>query len=42
LEPRMVCEVAFAEWSHDAMLRHASYVGERTDKDPADVVREAP
>jgi len=40
VEPIMVCEVAFAEWSSDGMLRHPSYLGERSDKDPAAVVRE--
>jgi bifunctional non-homologous end joining protein LigD len=40
LEPTMVVEVAFAEWSSDGVLRHPSYLGQRTDKDPARVVRE--
>jgi bifunctional non-homologous end joining protein LigD len=40
VEPRLVVEVAFGEWSHDDRLRHPSYLGQRYDKDPADVVRE--
>ncbi len=39
-EPRLVAEVAFAEWTTDGRLRHPSYLGLRMDKDPADVVRE--
>jgi len=40
VEPRLVVEVAFGEWTADAMLRHPSYLGRRADKDPARVVRE--
>lgn len=40
LEPRHVIEVAFGEWTADGNLRHPSYLGLRTDKDPQDVVRE--
>jgi bifunctional non-homologous end joining protein LigD len=40
LEPQMVVEVAFGEWSHDQRLRHPSYVGQRHDKSPKDVGRE--
>lgn len=40
VEPRAVVEVAFGEWSADGRLRHPSFLGERSDKDPADVVRE--
>jgi len=40
VEPRLVAEVAFGEWSTEERLRHPSYLGLRTDKDPADVVRE--
>lgn len=39
--PGPVAEVAFAEWTHDNTLRHPSYLGLRTDKEPADVVGEA-
>lgn len=40
VEPRVVVEVAFGEWSADGRLRHPSYLGERADKDPRKVVRE--
>jgi bifunctional non-homologous end joining protein LigD len=40
VEPRVVVEVAFGEWTSDGRLRHPSYVGRRTDKDAARVVRE--
>jgi bifunctional non-homologous end joining protein LigD len=40
VRPEMVVEVEFGEWTGDGRLRHPSYLGERTDKDPADVVRE--
>ena len=38
--PERVGEVEFAEWTSDGRLRHASWRGWRTDKDPADVTRE--
>jgi bifunctional non-homologous end joining protein LigD len=40
VEPQLVVEVAFGEWSADQRLRHPSYLGTRTDKDPGTVVRE--
>jgi bifunctional non-homologous end joining protein LigD len=42
LEPRLVCEVAFMEWTHHGHIRHASYQGLRPDKSPEEVVREVP
>lgn len=42
LEPRLVCEVAFMEWTHHGHIRHASYQGLRPDKAPGEVVREEP
>jgi len=42
IEPRLVCEVAFMEWTHHGHIRHASYQGLRPDKEPRDVVREVP
>jgi len=38
--PELVAEVTYGEWTADDHLRHPSYVGLRTDKDPAEVVRE--
>ncbi len=40
VEPEVVIEVAFAQWTSTGRLRAASYLGLRFDKDPADVVRE--
>ena len=40
LEPQLVVEVAFGEWTADGVLRHPSYLGRRLDKDPTDVIRE--
>ncbi len=42
LRPELVAEVAYGEWTPDHRLRHPSYLGLRTDKDPGDVVREDP
>lgn len=38
--PEIVIEVAFGEWTTDGVLRHPSHLGQRLDKEPADVVRE--
>ena len=40
LKPAMVAEIEFAEWTPDDRLRHASFVGLRTDKKPRHVVKE--
>jgi len=43
VEPRLVCEVEFTEWtSKTGQLRHPSFKGMREDKDPREVVREYP
>ncbi len=42
VEPELVAEVEFAEWTHDDRLRAPVYKGLREDKDPAEVKREAP
>lgn len=42
VEPRLVAEVRFTEWTGDGRLRHPSFVGVRRDKSPADVRRERP
>ena len=42
VEPELVCEVEFAEWTHDGRLRAPSYKGLREDKEPAEVRREEP
>ena len=40
VEPELVAEVAFSNWTVDGRLRHPSFLGLRPDKASADVVRE--
>jgi bifunctional non-homologous end joining protein LigD len=40
VEPKLVAEIAFAEWTHDGHVRQASFEGLREDKSPEDVRRE--
>jgi bifunctional non-homologous end joining protein LigD len=40
VQPQLVGEVAFTEWTSDKVLRHPSWRGLRTDKDPGQVHRE--
>ncbi len=42
VEPRLVAEVAFTEWTADGKIRHPSFQGLREDKDPRAVRREHP
>jgi bifunctional non-homologous end joining protein LigD len=42
VNPDLVAEVAFSEWTNDGRLRHPSFQGLRRDKAPRDVVRETP
>jgi bifunctional non-homologous end joining protein LigD len=42
VEPRLVAQVRFTEWTSDGRLRHPSFVGLRDDKTPAECAREAP
>lgn len=42
VEPRMVAQIAFAEWTTDGLLRQPRFEGLRDDKDPTEVVRETP
>jgi bifunctional non-homologous end joining protein LigD len=40
VEPKLVGQVAFTEWTGAGQLRHPRYLGLRRDKDPAAVTRE--
>lgn len=42
VEPKLVGQVAFSEWTTAGQLRHPRFEGLRRDKDPASVVRETP
>jgi bifunctional non-homologous end joining protein LigD len=42
VEPRLVAQVGFSEWTRDGRLRHPRFLGLREDKDARDVVRERP
>ena len=40
VEPRIVGEIRFTEWTRDGGIRHPSFLGLRDDKRPEDCVRE--
>ena len=40
VQPRLVCQVQFAEWTRGGLLRHTSFKGMRLDKDAREVSRE--
>src|SRR5262249_53771667 len=42
VEPVLVCEVTFTEWTQDGQLRHPSFKGLREDKEVDDVTKEMP
>ena len=42
VEPKLVGQVGFSEWTTAGELRHPRYEGLRRDKDPASVTREKP
>jgi len=42
VEPRLVAEVAFTEWTADGKLRHPSFKGLREDKRAEEIVKEQP
>jgi DNA ligase D-like protein (predicted ligase) len=42
VEPKLVGQFAFSEWTRDGKLRHPRFLGLRDDKPPEEVVREMP
>ncbi|HEV2866511.1 MAG TPA: DNA ligase D, partial [Allosphingosinicella sp.] len=42
VKPQLVCEIAFAEFTSEGILRHPSFLGLREDKPAAEVVPERP
>jgi bifunctional non-homologous end joining protein LigD len=42
VEPKLVCEVRFTEWTDDGGLRHPTFLGLRDDKPARDCRREVP
>ena len=42
VQPKLVGQVGFSEWTTAGQLRHPRYLGLRRDKDPASVTRERP
>ena len=42
VEPELVAQIAFTEWTRDGRLRHPRYLGLRDDKPAREVVRERP
>jgi bifunctional non-homologous end joining protein LigD len=42
MQPKLVVQVAFQDWTQDGILRQPRYLGTRADRDPKTVVREEP
>ena len=40
VEPRLVCEVRFSEWTEEGGIRHPAFLGLRDDKQPEECQRE--
>ncbi|HEY2327882.1 MAG TPA: DNA ligase D [Gaiellaceae bacterium] len=38
VEPKLIAQVRYSEWTHDRHLRHPAYLGLRDDKEPEEVV----
>ena len=42
VQPKLIAEVTFSEWTGDGRLRHPAFIALRTDKKPSEIVRERP
>jgi bifunctional non-homologous end joining protein LigD len=42
VEPKLVCDVRFTDWTADGGIRHPTFMGLRTDKRPEECRREEP
>jgi bifunctional non-homologous end joining protein LigD len=42
VQPKLICEVSFAEWTNTGSVRHAVFQGLRGDKPPKAITRETP
>jgi bifunctional non-homologous end joining protein LigD len=42
IDPQLVCQVKFTEWTRDGKLRHPVFMGMREDKAAREVIRERP
>jgi bifunctional non-homologous end joining protein LigD len=42
IEPKLVCEVRFSDWTHDGGIRHPTFLGLRADKQPGDCRKDEP
>jgi DNA ligase D-like protein (predicted ligase) len=42
VEPTLIAQVAFSEWTSAGQLRHPRFIGLRRDKEPGSVLREIP
>ena len=42
VEPKLVAQVRFTEWTRDGVMRQPAFLGTRTDKKPKECVREVP
>ena len=42
VQPKLVAEVSFSEWTDEGRIRHPVFHGLRTDKPPSEITRETP
>ncbi|GAC1388991.1 MAG: non-homologous end-joining DNA ligase [Vulcanimicrobiaceae bacterium] len=40
IEPKLVAQIRFTEWTRDGVMRHPAFLGLRADKKPSECVRE--